>query len=45
MEPYVEPKRYLVEAISAGPKAAKDAEQARTRLLNQVDEKRTNPIG
>jgi integrase len=30
----------LVEVIPAGPKAATLAEEARTRLLNQVDEKR-----
>jgi hypothetical protein len=30
----------LVEVIAAGPKAATLAEEARTRLLNQVDEKR-----
>jgi integrase len=33
---------YLSETVPAGPKAAKEAEAARTRLLNQVDEKR-NP--
>lgn len=33
---------YLTEVIPPGPKQAKEAEQARTRLLNQVDEKR-NP--
>jgi hypothetical protein len=32
----------LIEIIPAGPNAAKEAEQARTRLLNQVDEGR-NP--
>lgn len=33
---------YLSETVPPGPKAAKQAEEARTRLLNQVDEKR-NP--
>ena len=33
---------YLTETVTAGPTAAKQAEQVRTRLLNQVDEKR-NP--
>lgn len=32
---------YLDETIPAGPRAAKEAEKARTRLLRQVDEKRT----
>ncbi|QJY50004.1 hypothetical protein [Pseudonocardia broussonetiae] len=30
----------LVELIPPGPKAARQAEAARTRLLNQVDEER-----
>jgi integrase len=33
---------YLTETVPPGPKAATQAEQVRTRLLNQVDEKR-NP--
>jgi integrase len=33
---------YLTEVVSPGPRQAREAEQARTRLLNQVDEKR-NP--
>jgi integrase len=33
---------YLSETIPAGPKASAEAEQAKTRLLNQVDEQR-NP--
>src|SRR5689334_892473 len=32
----------LVEVVPPGPTAAREAEQVRTRLLNQVDEKR-NP--
>lgn len=35
-------RHYLTETIPAGPKALTEAEQARTRLLNQVDEQR-NP--
>jgi len=35
-------KHYLVETIPAGPRAAREAEKARTKLLAQVDEKR-NP--
>jgi integrase len=38
----VSKKNYLVETVPAGPKAAREAEKVRTRLLNQVDEKR-NP--
>ena len=35
------PKRhYLTETVPAGPKAADNAERARTRLLSEVDEKR-----
>jgi hypothetical protein len=34
-------KHYLTEVVPAGPKAAKQAERVRTRLLNQVDEKRS----
>jgi integrase len=33
---------YLSEVVPPGPRQAREAEQARTRLLNQVDEKR-NP--
>ena len=42
IDPVSKKKHYLVETVPAGPKAAKDAEKVRTRLLNQVDEKR-NP--
>ncbi|MGH4012891.1 MAG: hypothetical protein ACRDSL_02920 [Pseudonocardiaceae bacterium] len=35
-------RHYLTETIPAGPTAHADAEKARTRLLNQVDEQR-NP--
>src|SRR3954451_7207285 len=42
IDPVSKKKHYLVETVPAGPKAAKEAEKVRTRLLNQVDEKR-NP--
>ncbi|MEO3778607.1 tyrosine-type recombinase/integrase [Micromonospora sp. B11E3] len=35
-------RHYLVETVPSGPNAAREAEKVRTRLLNQVDEKR-NP--
>jgi len=35
-------RHYLVETVQAGPTAANEAEKVRTRLLNQVDERR-NP--
>jgi len=35
-------RHYLVETIPPGPDAEKEAEKARTRLINQVDEHR-NP--
>ena len=35
-------RHYLTEVVPAGPKAAAEAERARTRLLSQVDERR-NP--
>lgn len=42
IDPVSKKKHYLVETVPAGPSAARDAERARTRLLNQVDERR-NP--
>jgi hypothetical protein len=42
VDPVSKKKHYLVETIPAGPKAEKLAEQARVRLLAQVDERR-NP--
>jgi integrase len=42
IDPVSKKKHYLVETVAAGPKAAREAEQTRTRLLAQVDEKR-NP--
>ena len=42
IDPVSKKRHYLDEVIPAGPKAAKEAEKARTRLLAQVDERR-NP--
>ena len=42
IDPVSKRKHYLVETVPAGPSAARDAERVRTRLLNQVDERR-NP--
>jgi integrase len=42
IDPVSKKKHFLVETVPAGPSAARDAERARTRLLNQVDERR-NP--
>jgi integrase len=42
MDPLSGRRHYLTEVIPSGPTAAREAEQARTRLLNQVDEGR-NP--
>jgi integrase len=41
IDPVSKKKHYLTEVVPAGPKAAKEAEKVRTRLLNQVDEKRS----
>jgi integrase len=41
-DPITKKRHYLVEIVPAGPNAAKEAEKVRTRLLNQVDERR-NP--
>ena len=41
IDPLSGKKHHLVEVIPAGKDAAKLAEKARTRLLNQVDEKRS----
>src|SRR5690349_17492389 len=42
IDPLSKKKHYLVETVPTGPTAAKQAEKVRTRLLNQVDERR-NP--
>ena len=42
IDPVTKRQLYLTEVVRAGPKQAKEAEQVRTRLLNQLDEKR-NP--
>jgi integrase/DNA-binding transcriptional regulator YhcF (GntR family) len=39
-DPLTGHRNYLLETIPAGPKAEKEAEKARTRLLNRVDEQR-----
>ncbi|SDT36357.1 GntR family transcriptional regulator [Jiangella sp. DSM 45060] len=41
-DPVSKRRFYLTETVPPGPKQEREAEQARTRLLNQVDEKR-NP--
>jgi integrase len=42
IDPVTKKKHHLTEVIPAGPRAARDAEKARTRLLAQIDERR-NP--
>src|SRR4051812_34809880 len=42
IDPLIKRRHDLIEVIPVGPNAAREAEQARTRLLNQVDERR-NP--
>jgi hypothetical protein len=42
VDPLSNRRMYLRETVPAGPRAAGEAEKVRTRLLNQVDEKR-NP--
>jgi integrase len=42
IDPVLKKRHYLVEKVPAGPSAVRDAERVRTRLLNQVDERR-NP--
>src|SRR5690348_12570371 len=41
VDPVSKQKHYLTETVPAGPKAADLAEKARTRLLAQVDERRS----
>jgi integrase len=41
-DPLTGRRNYLTEVVPAGPRAAAEAEKARTRLLSQVDERR-NP--
>lgn len=45
VDPVSKRAHYLTEVIPAGPNAAKQAEQARTKLLNQVDQKRSPRTG
>ena len=42
IDPLTKKRNYLTEVVPAGPKAEAEAERVRTRLLNQVDERR-NP--
>jgi hypothetical protein len=42
IDPVTKKRLYLDETVPAGPKAAKEAEKIRTRLLAQLDERR-NP--
>lgn len=42
IDPVSKKRNYLVETVPAGTTAARDAERVRTRLLNQLDERR-NP--
>jgi integrase len=42
IDPVSKKRHDLVETVPAGPSAAREAERVRTRLLNQVDERR-NP--
>ena len=41
LDPLTKKRHYLTEIIPAGPKAAKQAEKVRTRLLSEVDEQRS----
>jgi integrase len=41
LDPLTKKRHYLTEVVPAGPKAAKLAEKARTRLLSEVDEQRS----
>ena len=41
MDPISKRRIYLTEIVTAGPRAGQEAERARTRLLNQVDERRS----
>ena len=40
IDPVSKKRHYLVDTVPAGPSAGRDAERVRTRLLNQVDERR-----
>ncbi len=42
VDPISDKRHYLTEVAPPGPRAAKDAEKVRTRLLAEVDERR-NP--
>ncbi|WP_240690555.1 MULTISPECIES: tyrosine-type recombinase/integrase [unclassified Amycolatopsis] len=42
IDPVTKKRYYLDEVVSAGPRAAAEAEKLRTKFLNQVDEKRSS---
>src|ERR671917_2621855 len=41
MDPISKRRMYLTEVVPAGPKAGREAERVRTRMLSQVDERRS----
>jgi integrase len=41
LDPLTKRRHYLTEVVPAGPKAAKQAEKVRTRLLSEVDDQRS----
>ena len=41
MDPISKRRMYLTEVVPAGPKAGQEAERIRTRMLGQVDERRS----
>jgi hypothetical protein len=41
LDPITKKPHHLTEVVPAGPKAAKQAEKVRTRLLSEVDEQRS----
>jgi integrase len=45
IDPITGKKHFLTEVVAAGPKAAKEAERVRTRLLGQVDQRRASRTG
>jgi len=41
IDPLTKKEHYLVQTVPAGPGAAREAEKVRTRLLSQIDERRS----
>ena len=41
LDPLTKKRHYLTEVVAAGPRAAKQAEKVRTRLLSEVDDQRS----